>query len=106
VKVSGPGLMLAMPDGKRVQYQIDADGVSRTVYHSDEVTQRDSHFLPLEFQGTWKVDESASDSKPVASLQISVVERYAPEQKRDRRLFVIEAVVGSSPATVQVANSK
>jgi hypothetical protein len=60
----------------------------------------------LEFQGTWKVDESASDSKPVASLQISVVERDAPEQKRDRRLFVIEAVVGSSPATVQVANSK
>jgi hypothetical protein len=106
VKVLGPDLTVTMRGGKRIQYQIDTDGVSRTVYHNDEVMQRDSHFLPLEFQGTWKVDESPSGSKPMAGLQIAVVERDTPEQTHDRRIFVIEAVVGSSPAKVQVANSK
>jgi prepilin-type N-terminal cleavage/methylation domain-containing protein len=106
VEQTGRSCNVAMPNGTRIEYRIDTDGVSRTVRTGNQVLQRDTHFLPTEFTGTWKLDSTGTGSKPIASLLIALVSRDKPESSSDEKQFRIDAVVGLTPQEIHVAEDE
>ena len=97
VEPAGQVCVVSLSDGKRIEYRIETDGVSRTVRNGDQVLQRDTHFLPVDFTGQWKLDPAGAETKPIAALLIGLVPRDDPESSDDLRQFRVDAVVGLTP---------
>jgi prepilin-type N-terminal cleavage/methylation domain-containing protein len=106
VEPTGRSCNFATPEGTQIEYRIDTDGVSRIVRTGNQVLQRDTHFLPTEFTGTWKLDSTGTGSKPIASLLIALLPRDKPEPSSDEKQFRIDAVVGLTPQEIRVAEGE
>jgi prepilin-type N-terminal cleavage/methylation domain-containing protein len=106
VEPAGQSCVVSFRDGKQIEYRVAADGISRTVRRGKEILGRDTHFLPIEFAGQWKLDAADAGAKPIATLIVSPVPRENAESQDDLRQFRIDAVVGLTPPEIRFAGGE